>query len=163
GLYGAHPDLRVQRGQVAPLGLEEVRPLLAGGKRALLEFVVGAEKPFLFVLTEEAGKDPPAAPGLTIRAYPLAIRSKELALHVRECRGRLTNRTADPRALGRKLYERLLGPALAQLRGRTELGIVPDGPLWELPFQALPISEDGFLVQDFAVFYAPSLAVLRET
>jgi CHAT domain-containing protein len=56
-----------------------------------------------------------------------------------------------------------LGPALAQLRGRTELGIVPDGPLWELPFQALPISEDGFLVQDFAVFYAPSLAVLRET
>jgi CHAT domain-containing protein len=42
------------------------------------------------------------------------------------------------------------------------LCIVPDGALWELPFQALHAGARGYLLEQYAVFYAPSLSVLRE-
>jgi CHAT domain-containing protein len=49
-------------------------------------------------------------------------------------------------------------PALA---GRTLLVLVPDGPLWEVPFQALQDPGGRHLVETATVSYAPSLAVLR--
>src|SRR5262249_17180840 len=61
-----------------------------------------------------------------------------------------------------KLYELLLKPAEAQLRGKTNLVIVPDDKLWELPFQALLTSTQQFLVEEAALAYAPSLTMLRE-
>jgi tetratricopeptide (TPR) repeat protein len=54
------------------------------------------------------------------------------------------------------------GAELSQLQGVTRLRIVPDGPLWELPFQALHAGPRGYLIEQYAVSYAPSLAVLRE-
>jgi hypothetical protein len=48
------------------------------------------------------------------------------------------------------------------LQGKTSLVIVPDGMLWNLPFQALRSSRDKYLIEDYAVSYAPSLTVLRE-
>src|SRR5262249_27403219 len=60
------------------------------------------------------------------------------------------------------LYRQLIGPAARRLSGITELCIVPDGALWELPFPALLTRAEKYLVQDYAVFYSPSLAVLRE-
>jgi CHAT domain-containing protein len=40
--------------------------------------------------------------------------------------------------------------------------IVPDAELWQLPFQALESGPGRYVVQDFAVFYTPSLTVLHE-
>jgi CHAT domain-containing protein len=62
----------------------------------------------------------------------------------------------------RELYDLLIKPAEPQIRNKTTLCIIPDGPLWELPFQALQPREDRYLIEDFAVFHAPSLCVLRE-
>jgi CHAT domain-containing protein len=62
----------------------------------------------------------------------------------------------------RQLYDILLKPAERQLRGKTTLCIVPDGVLWEMPFQALQPRDAVYLLQDHAVFYAPSLSVFRE-
>jgi len=39
---------------------------------------------------------------------------------------------------------------------------VPDGILWDVPFQALQSAGKRFLIQDYAISYAPSLTVLRE-
>ena len=39
--------------------------------------------------------------------------------------------------------------------------IVPEGPLWDLPFQALTGLDGRFVIERFAVNYAPSLTVLR--
>jgi CHAT domain-containing protein len=39
---------------------------------------------------------------------------------------------------------------------------VPDGALWEMPFQALQPAANRYLVEDYAISYAPSLSVLRE-
>jgi CHAT domain-containing protein len=56
----------------------------------------------------------------------------------------------------------LLKPARADLAGRNIIVIVPDGILWELPFQSLQESGGRYLIEDHAISYAPSLTVLRE-
>src|SRR5262249_9502467 len=53
-------------------------------------------------------------------------------------------------------------PAAEQLRSKTRLVIVPDGPLWELPFQALQTTQNRYMIEESAIFYVPSLTVLRE-
>jgi CHAT domain-containing protein len=53
-------------------------------------------------------------------------------------------------------------PAEGQLRGVRRLRIVPDGTLWNIPFQALHQGPRGYLLEQYAVSYAPSLSVLRE-
>src|SRR5262249_40641793 len=40
--------------------------------------------------------------------------------------------------------------------------IVPDGALWELPFQALQPQAQKFLIENCSISYAPSLTVLLE-
>jgi len=42
------------------------------------------------------------------------------------------------------------------------LCIVPDSFLWNLPFQALMTKDNQFLIEAHAIYYAPSLSVLRE-
>ena len=44
----------------------------------------------------------------------------------------------------------------------TNLIIVPDGVLWNLPFQALQSSAHRYVIEDMAISYAPSITVLRE-
>ena len=39
---------------------------------------------------------------------------------------------------------------------------MPDGSLWQLPFQALQSAQGRYVIEDRALFYAPSLTVLRE-
>jgi CHAT domain-containing protein len=51
---------------------------------------------------------------------------------------------------------------LKDLAGEKSLIVVPDGELWNLPFQAMMSAPDRYLVEDYAVSYAPSLTVLRE-
>ena len=62
----------------------------------------------------------------------------------------------------RQLYDLLIKPAEGELRNVRKLCIVPDGALWNVPFQALNQGEKGYLLEQYAVLYAPSLSVLRE-
>src|SRR5262249_12844471 len=61
-----------------------------------------------------------------------------------------------------ELYNLLLKPAEAQLRTKTRLIIVPDGPLWDLCFQALQTRQNRYLIENHTIFYAPSLTVLLQ-
>jgi len=61
-----------------------------------------------------------------------------------------------PEEAGR-LFDLLLAPASAELAGRDRLVVVPDGELWELPFQALRMRDGRYLADTAAVVYAPSL------
>jgi len=56
----------------------------------------------------------------------------------------------------------LLQPAQTELDGKHAICIVPSEGLWELPFQALLSSSNKYVLEDHALFYAPSLSVLRE-
>ena len=56
----------------------------------------------------------------------------------------------------------MIEPAEQELRGIGTTCIVPDGVLWNLPFQALVNRSDQFLIEDYALYYSLSLTVLRE-
>lgn len=155
-LYAAHPELKVQRGEAKTLTMEEAAALLPDEKTAFLNYVVGPERVQLFVLTK--AKDG----GAKLRVYPLAVKREALGLQVEQFRGQLAGRDARFGKLARELYSLLLAPAQKDLPAQARLMIVPDGPLWELPFQALLTARGRYLWEDHVIAYAPSLTVLRE-
>ena len=157
-LYATHPELKKQRGEILPISLEQVGNLIADTHGALLEFSLAGDKAFLFVLTKSAPGKSPAK----LKVYQLAVGAKELAQQADNFRLTLAQRDLTYASAARELYKTLLGPAEAELRGKTNLVIVPDGKLWDLPFQALQNSRGRHLIEDFAISYAPSLTVLRE-
>jgi len=157
GLYAAHPELKAQRGEVETLTPDQVRALLPDSRSALLEYVVTHERAYLFALTINA-----AGTTTELKVYPLAIKQKELTDRVARYRETLANGSPGFREPASELYDLLLKPAAAQLQGRTSLIVVPDGALWELPFQTLQSSPNRYLIEDSAIAYAPSLTALRE-
>jgi CHAT domain-containing protein len=160
GLYVTHSQLKTQRGEAQSITLEETNTLLSDVKTALLEFVVTETKTYLFILSSPEPRTPNPEPMLKV--YTIDIQQKDLAERVTRLREMVAaNRGGFPR-LARELYDLLLKPAQAQWQGKTNLIIVPDGVLWELPFQALQSKENRYLIEDAAIAYAPSLTVLRE-
>ncbi len=158
-IYGAHPELRAQRGEVEPLKLEETSVLLPDARTVLLEFVVTEKKTYLFVLTKHyEGKQAL----VRIKVHSLQISQKDLTDRTDDFRRLLANADNRFSKMARELYGLLLEPAAEQLRGKDRLVIVPDGPLWELPFQALQPSQDSYLIEKQSFFCTPSLTVLRE-
>jgi CHAT domain-containing protein/tetratricopeptide (TPR) repeat protein len=67
--------------------------------------------------------------------------------------------------LCRTLYDELLRGAEPVLRRNRLLCIIPDGPLWKMPFAALARangSRPRFLVQDHVLLFGPSAAAIKE-
>ncbi len=157
GLYAAHPELKVQRGEAPVITPGELAALLPDEASALLEYVVADDETYLFAVTKATGKSE-----ADVRVYTLPVKREELAKRTEAFRLQLAGRDLGFRASALKLYELLLKPAEAQLRGKTNLVIVPDNTLWDLPFQALLNGSNRFLLEEAAVAYAPSLTVLRE-
>lgn len=156
-LYTAHPELKVNRGQTEPLTLDEAAALLPDDQTAILEYVVTEDKSYLFVLRKNSSK---AAADLTV--HTLNIKGTELAQMAESFRKRVSERDLGIKEPARKLYDLLIKPAEGQLQGVRKLRIVPDGALWNVPFQALQQGQRGYLLENYTVSYAPSLSVLRE-
>ncbi len=156
-LYVAHPALKVQRGDMQPIKVEEAADLLPDETSAALEFMVTVDKTYLFVLTRGTDKS-----RIDLKVYPLDVRAEDLAARAEHFREQLARGDLDFPASARELYDLLLKPAQSQLQGKTALIIVPDGVLWNLPFQALQSMANHYVLEDQSIFYAPSLRVLRE-
>ncbi|HKG79466.1 MAG TPA: CHAT domain-containing tetratricopeptide repeat protein, partial [Pyrinomonadaceae bacterium] len=154
-LYAAHPEIRMRRGEAPLIKSEELSSLLPDASSALLEYVVGEDQTYLFVVTK--GK-----PAANVRVYTLPIKRDELTKQTEAFRQQLAGRDLGFRASASRLYQLLIKPAEAQLRGRTNLVIAPDNILWDLPFQTLITGANRFMIEDSAIAYAPSLTVLRE-
>jgi CHAT domain-containing protein len=155
-LYAAHPELKVQRGEIRPVSFDDVASLLPNPKTALLDFIVTDENVYLFVLTNGASTKP------ALNTYTVKIERKALAEKVERFRRRMENRDYDFQALSKELYQLLLKPAQKQLENKTNLIISPDNVLWDLPFQTLLTPDLNYLIEDTAISYAPSLSILRE-
>lgn len=123
---------------------------------ALLAYHVGSETSWLFAVTRE---------GLEVARLPGA---RALRAQTDELRGLL----AQPRTVGvaryaaaaADAYRTLVAPALAGRPGIRRLVVVPDGPLWEIPFEAL-LTEPApaarfaalpYVLRRFTVSYRPS-------
>ncbi|MGH9898953.1 MAG: CHAT domain-containing protein, partial [Pyrinomonadaceae bacterium] len=148
---------KIDRGEIEAFTPEDSAALIPDTNTALLEFVVMEDKTYLFVLTKNSTA-PQAAPDMKL--YRLEIKEKDLARLTRQFRQGL--RDYSFLEVAPQLYDMLLKPARAQLQKRTNLIIVPDGVLWELPFQALMPGQGHFLFDDCAISYAPSLSVLQQ-
>ena len=160
GLYAAHPELKVQRGETQPLTLDEAAALLPDDQTAILEYVVTEDKSYLFVIRRASKEARNKAVELTV--HTLNVKRTELTQMAESFLQRVAERDLTIKQPARRLYDLLIKPAEGQLRGVRKLCIVPDGTLWNVPFQALHEGERGYLLEQYAVVYAPSLSVLRE-
>ncbi|MBI3650658.1 MAG: CHAT domain-containing protein [Acidobacteria bacterium] len=156
-LYTRHPELKVQRGQPPPFRTTQAAALLTDKQTALLEYAATKDKVYLFVLTNSTD---PARP--ILKAYELTITPTELDKAVSDFRALLASHNLVFRPSAAQLYDLLIKPAQGDLQGKTRLLIVPDATLWELPFQALQANDGSYLIEHFAISYAPSLALLVE-
>ena len=156
-LYVAHPELKTHRGEAPIVKVEDLTALLPNAASALLEYVVADDMTYLFAVTKAVGKT-----DVEIRVYTLPVKRDDLAKQTEAFRRQLAARDLGFRASAARLYALLVKPAEAQLRGKTNLVIAPDDKLWDLPFQALLVGSNRFLIQDAAISYTPSLTALRE-
>ena len=156
-LYAAHARLKARRGQAEPVTESDLLSLVPDSKTLLIEYAFSEKGAWVFTVARGAGDE------LELTATPLAATREDLERRIETFRQSLATRDLSYGALARALYASLLAPIEAQLKGRTNIGIVPDGPLWNLPFQVL-IGRDGrHVIERAAVFYSPSLTVLHES
>ena len=76
GLYAAHPELRVRRGDASIINADELAALMPQTTDALLEYVVSDDRTYLFVISKVAGK---AKPEAEVRVYTIPIKRDELS------------------------------------------------------------------------------------
>ncbi len=132
---------KVRRESPHSAALQDPQPLdLAAARRALdpgtvlLEYAVGAEKTWIFVVqSENTG-------GFGLSVFPVAAGDKRLRKEVESFR-RLLQRPGSDRATlqarARHLYGLLVRPAERQITAARRILISPDGPLHTLPFAVL--------------------------
>lgn len=157
-MYAAYPTLRVYRGELEPLAGPELASLLPSPRAAAIEFAVLPTRTIVFVIT----RDPANATRPVVRFYSVPIMREALTRRATDFRSRIAARDLTIRQPARELYRLLLGPAQAWLSRVDTLVVLPDGPLWEVPFQALEGNDGRYLIESFTLSYAPSLAVLHE-
>lgn len=143
-LYTMRPQLAINRGELAALNVQELRPFVNSGT-ALLQYAITDEKVFLFVVSANGR-------GLDVKVYALNMPRQEIAQ-------RIAGFAIDNAVAARELYDILLRPAESQIASKTTLIIVPDGPLWDVPFEALQRADGKCQA---TVSYAISFAALRE-
>jgi CHAT domain-containing protein len=122
---------------------------------AVVEFVVARTQTIAFVLTSDR------TGATNIAAVPIAVSAAELDRRANELSTLIGARSLGYRTASRKMYDLVVAPIEKQLRGQRMLCVIPDGPLWSVPFHALVTPDGDFVLDRHAVFYASSLALLR--
>lgn len=154
-LHRKHPELSALRGEVEFAGAKTVQAAV-DANTALLEHVVGDEATFVIVATRGTnGK-------VRTSIHAIQIDSKVLAKEVQTLRTRIANRDLGVLASCAEMFDKLVGPAWNEVKSKARLVIVPDGALWELPFQALRTPGGKYVIEQTAVSYAPSITSLAE-
>jgi CHAT domain-containing protein/Flp pilus assembly protein TadD len=134
----------------------------------VVEYLVTNEETIVWVITNEGIQT----------ASRIAISRDKLTEQVRGFRDEIGDQPVrgqeaasylDALEKGRDLYELLIAPVKEYLQGATHLVIVPSDVLFYLPFGALvncpgcskhDLYGGKFLIQDYSISYAPSLASL---
>ena len=149
-LESAHPRLRVERGTLQPVAMREIQARLPR-ESVLVEYLVTEEKTVVFVIS-----------GDSIEVRSIDITDLELARQADSFRTLLAERRPDFRKSARELHRTLIAPIADLVSKRKSWILVPDGPLWNLPFQALVDSRGTYLAEQAAIVYAPSTAAWLE-
>jgi CHAT domain-containing protein/Tfp pilus assembly protein PilF len=162
--YTTLRDARLQRtvgglsGDAGIADLEHVQKSIEK-KTAVLAYALGDSASFVWLIDRKGAE-----------MYELPPRSA-LRVDVERLRDALSRPGAGDTALrraSRQLYEILIAPGEERLSKARSIVIVPDGFLFEIPFEILltedvtddqPWGELPFLARDFTTVYAPSVSV----
>lgn len=116
-----------------------------------LEYVVGAKQTYVFVVRRDG-----------IRVRRIDAGRAELERKVVAWREQLALRHLGHRRGARELDALLLQPLEPWLASASSVGIVADGVLWEVPFEALMDAKGRYRIERHTMFYAPSIRVFLE-
>jgi len=132
---------------VSPLALEQVRSVLSESSAALCYLMLD-ESTLLWAVDSD-----------TVIMSEIGYGKSYFQKSVDDLVQRI-ERDSLTAELCHRMYDRLIRPVSSFIEGKTNLIIVPDGFLWELPFEALMDGEE-LLLEKWSVVYAPSLTSYR--
>lgn len=157
--------------QPKPLRADETQELL-DPQTVLLEYALGANRSFVFVLTDKSldSYELPKRESIETaarRTYDLLTeRNRRVGGETAEQRkGRLAQEDAEYAKVSSSLSQMVLGPFIRRLAGKRLL-IVADGALQYVPFTALPVpgsdssNDSALLVAEHEIINLPSASVL---
>ena len=141
--------------------IDKTPELLNDGEAALV-YTWGLEHLFIWVVTDQ-GIDGPFVQDLNYDSFFIdtyVFRSGIEALD--DGAIALAQQRLESQSQLRDFYDILILPVADRLAGKNTLIIIPSGPLWYVPFAALRAADEAtsYLIEDFAIAYAPSLASL---
>jgi CHAT domain-containing protein len=152
-LYAHHPESAIQRGKMEPIQAGDLQGVARSAEAVILDYVVTRDVTYLFVLR-------PSGP---LRMVPIHVSAVALKKKAADFRRQLSSQDLGFAVLSGELYRLLVAPAAAELASSRALIILPDGPLWDVAFQAFEPRPNHYLIEDAAISYSPSLAVLSDT
>jgi CHAT domain-containing protein len=156
-LFLRRPQLKIHRGAGTATTPDQAAPFIVAPRTAILEFIETEEQIYLFVITRGTGKS--AAPRM--QGYALGVTRQEIAEPIIALRQMVSAHGDGWEGPAHQLYDLLLKPAEEQLKNQTQLTILPDGLLWNIPFAVLGPAGGQMLIESHALAFAPSLASLR--
>ena len=142
-----------RRGESTAAGFQRVAAAYGG---TLLSYWLGPKTSYLWAVTGSAVKafslPPEAAIRELVESYDALIQNARDPLNVEN-------------AAGRRLYDILIAPARAMLPKNSKVILAPDGPLYSLNFETLPVFEGTphYWIEDATVSITPSLGLLSST
>lgn len=160
-LQGRHAE-QLSLMRVAPLTARDIQSKLPQGT-ALIEYFIARGQLIAFVITRD-----------NVRAYPALSSLDDILLLMENLAFQFSKFQYGPMYYQRhrvaflkntqeilsQLGQHLLAPFGDALIGCSSLIIIPHGSLHALPFQALRI-DNQYLIENYAISYAPSAAVLK--
>ncbi|NET86896.1 MAG: CHAT domain-containing protein [Kamptonema sp. SIO1D9] len=142
--------------QPQPLTLKEVQQQILDRDTVLLQYSLGEERSYLWVVTQDS-----------FASYELPPK-KQIERAVKEFRRKVTNSLNSPASLSQtsvSLSQMILAPVATQL-DKKRLLIVPDGALHYVPFSALPLQNSKnsgqltSLINQYEIVNLPSSSTL---
>jgi CHAT domain-containing protein len=155
----AHPELRGRLGDLPPPDLIGLQKSLFADHpdAAVVSYVAGWDRVLIAVVT--AGEKPDGPARVTVRSVKVPYNRLEQAAEELKS-GCLNPQGGTP--VSDDLWDWLIAPAEQDLAGKKHLVVVPSAPLMALPFQALRKGGGPYLIQQYALSYAPSVGALVE-
>ena len=121
---------------------------------AAIEYAVLPRSVLAFVVTRAIDG------AVSVHAKRIDIAAPAIARRVAALRRAIAARSLASEGQLAQLYDLVVAPLRPWTSGRKLLFIVPDGPLWQVPFQALGSRSGLPMIAETAVAYAPSFAAL---
>lgn len=154
-------ELAVRYGSKLPsepvtAGFADLRTILKGDDGlAVIAYATASESTLAFAASRGPDGD------IALHAVRIEVTRAELARRVDALVESVSARRLNHAAKSRAMYDLLVAPLARWIGDAKTIAVVPDGVLWQLPFHVLLDRGREPMVARHAMFYAPSITMLR--